>query len=134
MSFSKIFYKIAVSNFCQNKFHSFMCKMLIVFMYICQAWQEYIDRQPVRFFDREMLPHLVYITRRMAQFVGMFDLGVLTMWPSEVCCILNFVSMHENKRYLILGCTIEFEEFYNNVMLYPIHYLDSCTTMYITCS
>ncbi|XP_077977327.1 uncharacterized protein LOC144432898 [Glandiceps talaboti] len=35
-----------------------------------QKWQYYIERQPVRFMDREILPLLVYITRRLAKFVG----------------------------------------------------------------
>ncbi|XP_077862119.1 uncharacterized protein LOC144343467 [Saccoglossus kowalevskii] len=33
-------------------------------------WQYYIERQPVRFMDRDVLPHLVCITRKLAQFVG----------------------------------------------------------------
>ena len=35
-----------------------------------ECFHRYIDQQPLRFFDREMLPHMVYITRRMAEFVG----------------------------------------------------------------
>lgn len=33
-------------------------------------WQCYAERQPVRFVDREMLPHLVHVNRRLAKFVG----------------------------------------------------------------
>ena len=39
-----------------------------------QKWQLHIDTQPVKFFDRELLPHLVYVTRRMAKFVGMIHI------------------------------------------------------------
>lgn len=35
-----------------------------------QKWQSHIERQPLRFFDRELLPLLVYVTRRLAQFVS----------------------------------------------------------------
>ncbi len=35
-----------------------------------QKWQTYIETQPLKFFDRELLPHLVYVTRRMAKFIG----------------------------------------------------------------
>lgn len=33
-------------------------------------WQCYIERQPVRFVDREMLPLLAHVNRRLAKFVG----------------------------------------------------------------
>ncbi|KAK7107905.1 hypothetical protein V1264_015735 [Littorina saxatilis] len=36
---------------------------------VAQEWQEYVERQPLRFFDRELLPHLVHVTRRLAKFV-----------------------------------------------------------------
>ena len=35
-----------------------------------QTWQVHIERQPLRFFDRHSLPHLVYVVRRLAKFVG----------------------------------------------------------------
>ncbi|XP_041348753.1 L-cysteine desulfhydrase-like [Gigantopelta aegis] len=34
-----------------------------------QKWQVYTEKQPLRFYDRELLPHLVYVTRRLANFV-----------------------------------------------------------------
>ena len=33
-------------------------------------WQCYVESQPVRFVDREMLPLLAHVTRRLARFVG----------------------------------------------------------------
>ncbi|KAL8614549.1 hypothetical protein ACOMHN_049849 [Nucella lapillus] len=35
-----------------------------------QEWQQYAERQPLRFFDREIFSHLVHVTRRLAKFVG----------------------------------------------------------------
>ncbi|XP_022108998.1 probable L-cysteine desulfhydrase, chloroplastic isoform X2 [Acanthaster planci] len=35
-----------------------------------QKWQIHIERQPLRFFDRESLPQLVHVVRRLAKFVG----------------------------------------------------------------
>ncbi|XP_062896835.1 uncharacterized protein LOC134342520 isoform X2 [Mobula hypostoma] len=35
-----------------------------------EKWQLYIERQPLRFYDRELLPHLVFILKRLATFVG----------------------------------------------------------------
>ncbi|XP_059153483.1 uncharacterized protein LOC131939285 [Physella acuta] len=33
-------------------------------------WQEYSEKQPLRFYDRELLPLLVHVCRRLAAFVG----------------------------------------------------------------
>eukprot|EP00731_Ephydatia_muelleri_P028162 Em0019g1035a len=33
------------------------------------VWQTYCEKQPLRFLDRELLPHLVYVTKRLAKFV-----------------------------------------------------------------
>ena len=58
-----------------------------------QKWQLYVDTQPVKFFDRELLPHLVYVTRRMAKFIGMIN-DILLYNPitcSGFCqCLLLF--------------------------------------------
>ncbi|CAG2249478.1 unnamed protein product [Mytilus edulis] len=37
-------------------------------METAQKWQVHTERQPLRFFDRELIPHLVYISRRLAKF------------------------------------------------------------------
>ncbi|XP_038655092.1 probable L-cysteine desulfhydrase, chloroplastic isoform X3 [Scyliorhinus canicula] len=37
---------------------------------VAQEWQVHIERQPLRFYDRELLPHLVFVTKRLAEFVG----------------------------------------------------------------
>lgn len=33
-------------------------------------WQKYTESQPLRFFDRQLLPQLVHVSRRLAAFVG----------------------------------------------------------------
>ncbi|XP_072018992.1 uncharacterized protein [Amphiura filiformis] len=48
---------------------------------VAQQWQAYIEKQPLRFFDREVLIHLIYITRRMAKFVGCHP-GELALVPN----------------------------------------------------
>ncbi|KAH3729468.1 hypothetical protein DPMN_055439 [Dreissena polymorpha] len=35
-----------------------------------QKYQEWTEKQPLRFYDRELLPRLVHVTRRLAKFVG----------------------------------------------------------------
>ncbi|XP_033123948.1 putative L-cysteine desulfhydrase 1 [Anneissia japonica] len=37
---------------------------------LSHRWQKYMERQPLRFLDKEIFPHLVYVTRRLAKFVG----------------------------------------------------------------
>lgn len=37
---------------------------------VAQSWQRYAERQPLRFFDREILPLMVSVTRRLAAFVN----------------------------------------------------------------
>ncbi|CAH1226841.1 NFS1 [Branchiostoma lanceolatum] len=37
---------------------------------VAMKWQVEVERQPLRFFDRQVLPHLVWVSRRAAQFVG----------------------------------------------------------------
>lgn len=44
-----------------------------------QKWQRYTERQPLRFYDRELLPHLAYVTRRLAKFVGCNPKDLLLM-------------------------------------------------------
>ncbi|XP_078256389.1 uncharacterized protein LOC144594076 [Rhinoraja longicauda] len=39
-------------------------------LHVSQKWQLYIERQPLRFYDRELLPHLVFVTKRLSEFVG----------------------------------------------------------------
>lgn len=50
-------------------------------LHASQSWQVYCERQPLRFLDRELLPHLVYVTRRLAKFVDAD--------PSDVVLIPN---------------------------------------------
>lgn len=35
-----------------------------------QQWRYHLEQQPLRYFDRDLLPHLTYSTRRLAQFMN----------------------------------------------------------------
>lgn len=35
-----------------------------------QAWQMYVESQPVRFIDRELFPYLIHVASRVAKFLG----------------------------------------------------------------
>lgn len=60
-------------------------------LYDAQKWQLYAERQPLRFYDRELLPHLVYVTRRLAKFVGCDakDLVLVTNATMGINCVLR---------------------------------------------
>lgn len=49
-------------------------------------WQCYIERQPVRFIDREMLPLLAHVNRRLAKFVGS-DPSDVVLLPNATAAI-----------------------------------------------
>lgn len=38
-----------------------------------EQWRYHLERQPLRYFDRDLLPHLAYATRRLAQFSSSTD-------------------------------------------------------------
>lgn len=43
---------------------------LLLLLLLLQSWQTHCELQPLRFLDRELLPHLVFVTRRLAKFIG----------------------------------------------------------------
>lgn len=49
-------------------------------------WQCYVERQPVRFVDREMLPLLAHVNRRLAKFVGS-DPSDIVLLPNATAAI-----------------------------------------------
>lgn len=74
-----------------------------------QKWQRYTERQPLRFYDRELLPHLAYVTRRLAKFVG------LTLFYLSIKSFFFIVMSYKNaflyKRiffnFLTFGCYLK---------------------------
>ena len=55
--------------------YSLLSRALIKHLvHVFQKYQVWTERQPLRFYDRELLPHLVHVTRRLAKFVGMCHL------------------------------------------------------------
>ncbi|XP_055889607.1 uncharacterized protein LOC106078800 isoform X1 [Biomphalaria glabrata] len=37
---------------------------------VSQQWQNYSESQPLRFYDRQLLPYLVHVSRRLASYIG----------------------------------------------------------------
>lgn len=55
-------------------------------------FQRYVEQQPLRFFDREMLPQMVYITRRMAKFVGKMQFSYMSAMAHSYCMLFHRMS------------------------------------------
>ncbi|KAJ8314776.1 hypothetical protein KUTeg_006926 [Tegillarca granosa] len=70
---------------------------------IAQKWQRYIERQPLRFFDRELLPHLVYVTRRLSKFIGCDAQDVVLV--TNATTAINTVVRSAVKKLLRQVCT-----------------------------
>ena len=49
------------------------------------AWREYCERQPLRFMDRELLPHLAHVIRRMAAFIRKTHRRCSALQHSPLC-------------------------------------------------
>jgi len=45
------------------------------------SWRRYLERQPLRYFDRDLLPHLACSTRQLANFISV-DRQSLTLLPN----------------------------------------------------
>ena len=62
-----------------------------------EQWRYHLERQPLRYFDRDLLPHLVYSARRLAAFCGA-DRSSLTL-IQNVTSGLNTILKGYSKHY-----------------------------------
>ncbi|XP_071135733.1 uncharacterized protein [Mytilus edulis] len=76
-------------------------------METAQKWQVYTERQPLRFFDRELIPHLVYISRRLAKFVGCdpSDLVLVTNATTAINTVVKGTSLQKGDTVYMLSTT-----------------------------
>ncbi|CAG2226956.1 unnamed protein product [Mytilus edulis] len=65
------------------------------------------ERQPLRFFDRELIPHLVYISRRLAKFVGCdpSDLVLVTNATTAINTVVKGTSLQKGDTVYMLSTT-----------------------------
>lgn len=72
-----------------------------------QAWQTYIERQPLRFFDRELLPQMVNISRRLSKFVGCdaTDLVLVTNATTAINCVIRGIKFQKGDTIFFLSTT-----------------------------
>lgn len=69
-----------------------------------QQWRLHLERQPLRFFDRDLLPHLVHSARQMAEFVNA-DRSGIALLPNVTTgintAIAGYVREHRNPQILL---------------------------------
>lgn len=90
-------------------------------------WREYLEEQPLRFFDRVLLPHLAYSTRRLANFCGARNSQMhregLTLLPNATSG-LNSVFKGFAQQYKS-GRVILWDTSYGSVKTMARHYCES---------
>ncbi|XP_067841148.1 uncharacterized protein [Heptranchias perlo] len=74
---------------------------------VAQKWQVYIERQPLRFYDRELLPHLVFVTKRLAEFVGCSptDLVLVPNVTMAMNCVVRSQDLKQGDTAFMLNVT-----------------------------
>ena len=69
-----------------------------------QQWRLHLEHQPLRFFDRDLLPHLVHSARQLAEFVNA-DRSGMALLPNVTtginAAISGFVREHRNPQILV---------------------------------
>ncbi|XP_072178811.1 uncharacterized protein [Diadema setosum] len=74
---------------------------------VAQQWQRYVERQPLRFFDREVLPHMAYITRRLAKFVGSDATGIVLVpnVTTAINAVIRSIPFQKGEKIFCLDTT-----------------------------
>lgn len=57
-----------------------------------EQWRYHLERQPLRYFDRDLLPHLVYSARQLADFCQVSDRKGLTLIPNVTYGLNTIIS------------------------------------------
>ncbi|XP_072356123.1 uncharacterized protein [Scyliorhinus torazame] len=72
-----------------------------------EEWQVHIERQPLRFYDRELLPHLVFVTKRLAEFVGCSptDLVLVPNVTMAMNCVVRSQDLRQGDTVFMLNVT-----------------------------
>ncbi|KAI2507712.1 cysteine desulfurase [Fragilaria crotonensis] len=69
-----------------------------------QQWRLHLEHQPLRFFDRDLLPHLVHSARQLAEFVNA-DRSGMALLPNVTtginAVISGYVREHRNPQILL---------------------------------
>ncbi|GCC28189.1 hypothetical protein chiPu_0006617 [Chiloscyllium punctatum] len=74
---------------------------------VAQKWQVYIEQQPLRFYDRELFPHLVFVTKRLAEFVDCSptDLVLIPNVTMAMNCVIKSQVLKQGDTVFMLNVT-----------------------------
>lgn len=61
-----------------------------------EQWRKYIELQPLRYFDRDLLPHLVYSTRLLSKFINVRHYNEITLLVNATAGLNATLSGHVN--------------------------------------
>lgn len=81
-------------------------------------WQCYVERQPVRFVDREMLPLLAHVNRRLAKFVGAetIDIVLLPNATAAINTVIKSIDWHSGDTvYFLNTCYYTVKKLFRHV-------------------
>ncbi|XP_039253741.2 uncharacterized protein LOC120330848 isoform X1 [Styela clava] len=72
-----------------------------------QEWQRYIEREPVRFYDRVFFPQLIHAQKRLAEFVGcdVSDLVLISNATSATNSVLQSLNLTPDSTIYYLNTT-----------------------------
>jgi isopenicillin-N epimerase len=74
-----------------------------------EQWRYHLERQPLRYFDRDLLPHLAYSARQLADFCQASDREALTLIPNVTyglnTVIRGYVEKYQSNAHIILWDT-----------------------------
>lgn len=91
-----------------------------------EQWRYHLERQPLRYFDRDLLPHLVYSARQLAGFCQASNREALTLIPN-VTYGLNTVIQGYVKKYQSDAHIILWDTSYGSLKKMAVEYCDKVT-------
>ncbi|GAX22897.1 hypothetical protein FisN_24Lh184 [Fistulifera solaris] len=86
-----------------------------------EQWRHYMELQPLRFFDRTLLPHLAYSTRRLSNFIHLPRREEMALIPN-VTFGMNSVISSYFREYGKSGHVILWDTSYGSVKKMTHHY------------
>ncbi|GAX17750.1 hypothetical protein FisN_24Hh184 [Fistulifera solaris] len=92
-----------------------------------EQWRHYLERQPLRFFDRTLLPHLAYSTRRLSQFVNLSRREEMALIPNVTAGMNSIISSYF-REYGKSGHVILWDTSYGSVKKMAHHYGSGAVT------
>lgn len=86
-------------------------------------WRRYLDQQPLRFFDRDLLPHLAHATRIMAEFIHLphKQWNCITLIPNTTYGMNSIMSSYA-RHYQMNGRVLVWDTTYGSVKKMARHY------------